>query len=190
MHFLEKWTVKHGCPTLESDRLILRPLKNNDDEAIFRLRSHPEVFKYVGIEPYQSIERAQKFIKAVKNDIRKGEAYFWGVALKEEDVVIGTFCIWNFEHGKTKAEIGYELHPEYHHKGIMREAMQTALAFVEKKLSIEVLDAITHEENLPSIKLLDDFQFAPKGRAIDVDASIEEGPEMLLYRKLIKRKDR
>ncbi len=190
MHFLEKLTVKHGCPTLESDRLILRPLNSADDEAIFRLRSHPDVFKYVDIEPYQSIERAQKFIKAVKSDIRKGEAYFWGIVLKEEDFVIGTVCIWNFERNKTKAEIGYELHPQYHHKGVMREAMQIALEYVEKQLSIEVLDAITHEDNLPSKRLLDDFLFALKGRAIDVDASIEEVPEMQLYRKLMTRKDK
>jgi len=177
---------KRECPILESEHLILRPLRQNDDHAILSLRSHPEVFKYVDAKPYQDIERAQKFIKAVKKDIREDEAYFWGITYKEEDYVIGTICIWNFEQNKTKAEMGYELHPTFQHKGVMREAVESVIAFMERELIPIKIDAITHEDNLPSIRLLDYFSFELLGRAIEIDPLIEEGAEMLLYRKNIK----
>ena len=172
---------KHECPILESERLLLRPLRQTDAQAIFSLRSHPDVFKYTDIQPYQDIERAKKFIQSVKKDIREGEAYFWGITLKDTDYVIGTVCLWNFEWNKTKVEIGYELHPSFQHKGIMRETVKTVLNFVAHTLAPLRVDAITHEENVPSKRLLDDFEFDLMGRAVEIDPLIEEGPEMLLY---------
>lgn len=178
---------KFSCPVLETKRLRLRPLKLTDDVAILSLRSHPIVLKYVEMKPYQDLERAQKFIKAVNKDIELEEAYFWGVTLKETDYVVGTFCIWNFEEGMVKAEIGYELHPDFHHQGIMREAMAEILQFIKAHRSLSIVDAITHVDNGPSKRILDDFDFKLLGRAIDVDPEIEEGPEMVLYRIEIEK---
>lgn len=176
-----------GCPVLETERLMLRPLRLTDDAAILSLRSHPVVLQYVEMKPYQDLERAQKFIKAVNRDIEEGEAYFWGVALKDSDYVVGTFCIWNFEEVLGKAEIGYELHPDYHHQGIMREAMAEVMRFIKMHKTLLIVDAITHIENVPSKRILDDFAFTLLGRAIDIDPEIEEGPEMILYRLKVEK---
>lgn len=176
-----------GCPVLETERLTLRPLRLSDDVAILSLRSHPIVVKYVEMKPYQDLTRAQKFIKGVTQDIELGEAYFWGVALKETDYVVGTCCIWNFETGNEKAEIGYELHPNYHHQGIMREAIAEVMQFIKMHQTLLTVDAITHYENEPSKRILDDFDFKLLGRAIDVAPEIEEGPEMVLYRLEIEK---
>ncbi len=176
-----------SCPVLETERLILRPLRPSDDAAILSLRSHPVVLKYVEMKPYLNLERASKFIKAVSKDIELGEAYFWGLALKDTDYVVGTFCIWNFEEGQVQAEIGYELHPNYHHQGIMREAMVEVMQFIKSHHSLRIVDAITHISNEPSKRLLDTFTFKPLGRAIDVDPEIEEGPEMMLYRFKVEK---
>ncbi len=175
------------CPVLTTDRVTLRPLQMTDDAAILSLRSHPTVLKYVEMKPYRDLERARKFIKAVSQDIELGEAYFWGVALKETDYIIGTICIWNFEEGLLKAEIGYELHPTYHHQGIMREVISEVMAFIKLHESIVTLDAITHIDNEPSKRILNDFNFKLLGRAIDVDSEIEEGPEMMLYRHSVEK---
>lgn len=178
---------EYGCPVLETERLTLRPLRITDDAAILSLRSNKVVLQYVEMKPYQDLERAQKFIKAVNKDIELGEAYFWGVTVKEIDYVVGTFCIWNFEENLEKAEIGYELHPDYHHKGIMREAMAEVMHFIKMHRTLLIVDAITHINNEPSKRILDDFAFKLLGRAIDVDPEIEEGPEMILYRMEVEK---
>jgi ribosomal-protein-alanine N-acetyltransferase len=176
-----------GCPVLETQRLRLRPLKLSDDAAILALRSHPVVLKYVEMKPYQDLARAQKFIRSVTQDIELEEAYFWGLTLKGTDYVVGTLCIWNFEEGQGKAEIGYELHPDYHHKGIMREALAEVMAFIKNHRYLLLVDAITHIANEPSKRLLNDFAFKLLGRAIDIEPEIEEGPEMILYRLEVEK---
>ena len=180
-------TRELGCPILETERLRLRPLRLSDDAAILSLRSHPVVLKYVEMKPYQDLERAQKFIRSVTQDIELGEAYFWGVTLKDNDFVVGTLCLWNFEEGNIKAEIGYELHPDYHHQGIMREAISEVMTFIKSHKALVLVDAITHIANEPSKRLLNDFAFKLLGRAIDIEPDIEEGPEMILYRLEVEK---
>lgn len=176
-----------GCKHIHLDRLILRPLTLKDDVAMYALRSHPDIFKYVDIKPYEDIPRAQRFIRAVIKDIEEQEAYFWGIALKENDYVIGTVCVWNFNADYTKAELGYELHPDFHKKGVMREAIDAILKYISTQTSLEALEAITHKENVPSIKLLDYFDFRKLGIANEVRSDVDEGPDMLLYEWVIRR---
>ncbi|MCA0386481.1 MAG: GNAT family N-acetyltransferase [Firmicutes bacterium] len=173
-------------PILETERLILRALSQEDEDAIFRLRSHPETFKYVDIKPYASVERARNFIKAVEKDIANGEAFFWGVALKDTDTVIGTVCLWNFQKFKSHAEMGFEILPSEHGKGYGTEAVSAVLHWMDKQEDFEIIDGITHEENLPSRKLLEKSGFQHLGIAVDIDPEIDEPRTMLLYR-LVRR---
>ena len=175
-----KATQNH--PVLESDRLTLRPLRVEDDEAIFRLRSHPETFKYVDIKPYATVERARNFIKAVEKDIANAEAFFWGVALKDTDTIFGTICLWNFQKFKTQAEMGFEIHPSEHGKGYGTEAVAAVLQWLKNQDDFEIIDGITHEENIPSRKLLKKSGFHNLGIVVDIDPEIDEPRTMLLYR--------
>jgi|GEM_PF-673501 len=180
-------SLKFECPILETEGLILRPLRLTDDAAILSLRAHPIVLKYVEMKPYQDLARAQKFIKAVNADIELGDAFFWGVTLKATDYVVGTLCIWNFDENQLKAEIGYELHPDFHHKGIMREAIAEVMRFIKAHPTLITIDAITHIDNEPSKRILDIFSFKRLGCAIEIDPEIEEGPEMVLYRLEVEK---
>lgn len=176
-----------GCNKLQLEHITLRPLELNDDLAIYALRSHPDIFKYVDIKPYEDVPRAQRFIRAVLKDIDEEEAYFWGIALKDSDYIIGTVCIWNFNDDYSKAELGYELHPDYHGKGYMRETVDAILKYMCTQTNIQVIEAITHRDNMPSLKLLDYFSFKNLGVADDVRGDLEEGPDMLLYEWVVKR---
>jgi len=173
-------------PILETERLILRALSQKDEEAIFSLRSHPETFKYVDIKPYDTVARARNFIKAVEKDIANGEAFFWGIALKDSEAVIGTVCLWNFQKFKTHAEIGFEILPSEHGKGYGTEAVLSVLHWLADQEDFEIIDGITHEDNAPSRKLLEKSGFRHLGIAVEVDPEIDEPRTMLLYR-LVRR---
>ena len=167
---------------LKTQRLILRALTENDADAIFALRSDPLTFKYVDIKPYETIERANRFIKAVNKDIDMKEALFWGIEHRNEQLVIGTVCVWNYNEEHTQAELGYELNSKYYRQGYMHEAITAVLDHLKRLNHIKTLDAITHEDNTPSLKLLGKHGFTCLGRAIEVDPELEEPLEMLLYR--------
>lgn len=176
-------------PLIETKRLILRALTMDDDAFILKLRSHPDIVKYVDMKPYQDLERARRFIAAVTKDIEAGEALFWGIVEKTSGSLVGTVCLWNFEktdsdapYAELKAELGYEVHPDAQSKGFAGEAVRALLEYAEKASPIVIVDAITHKDNIPSRKLLERNAFKLLGVAVEVDPELDECVDMLLYR--------
>ncbi len=175
----------------DTKRLKIRRISETDVDSIFKLRSAPETFKYVDIEPYQNLLRAQSFIKSVLKDIENKEGYFWCIEQLNQEFhsyeFVGTICLWNFDEKREIAEVGYEILPEYYGKGIATEALEAILDFIKQELDIKEIHAITHEQNLPSNKLLLRHGFELRGIANVVDPEIDEAEDMLLYSYKIMR---
>lgn len=176
---------------IETNRLKMRYISQADAASIFKLRSAPETFKYADIPPYENIMRAKRFIKSVLKDIKNKEAFFWCIELKDKETqrydFVGTICLWNFDAKKEVAEMGYEVLPEYYNRGIATEAIGGIINFIKNQLEIKEVHAVTHELNLPSIKLLMRYNFERKGIANDVDPELDEPKEMILYALRIMR---
>jgi len=187
MRFLDNFKGKSAkkiiCPVLKLKNGCLRPLVLSDTEAIYYLRSNPEVFKYTPFSPYKKVKTAEHFVKSVIRDVNRGEGCFWGI--EREGSIIGTICLWNFDAYNEKGEIGYELHPDFQKKGIMTEAIGKVLYFAETDLKLLKVDAITHQDNQASLALLKKFQFNYLGIAREVDPTLDEETDMLLYCKVI-----
>lgn len=175
----------------DTKRLKIRRITETDAESIFKLRSAPETFKYVDNEPYQNLLRAQNFIKSVIKDIENKEGYFWCIELFSQKFqtyeFVGTICLWNFDEKREIAEVGYEILPEHYGKGFATEALDAIIEFIIQELEIKEIHAITHELNLPSIKLLMRHGFEKRGIAIEVDPEIDETKDMILYSYKIMR---
>ncbi|WP_294244346.1 GNAT family N-acetyltransferase, partial [uncultured Chryseobacterium sp.] len=105
---------------------------------------------------------ALQFILTVKENAVKGQSFYWGISLKDRPGLIGTLCLWNFSEDRKVAEVGYELLPEYHRKGLMSEALAAVVDFAFQHLSLHTLLAITTEENDRSQRLLLKQGFIPE----------------------------
>lgn len=140
--------------TLKTKRLILRQLKTTDDQAIFKIRSNETVYKYIAKETQKKIEEAQAFILKTNKGIANEELLYWAITLKETQELIGVICLWNFSKDKLIAEVGYELHPDFHKKGIMNEALNRVIKFGFSVLNLKTIEAFTHKENEASKTLL------------------------------------
>ena len=84
---------------------------------------------------------------------------FWAIQQKEESKLIGTISLWNFNEAKTIAEVDYELHPDFHHKGFMSEALESVIEFGFTKLELVTIEAFTDAKNINSQLLLKKFNF-------------------------------
>lgn len=51
---------------LETERLILRKLEENDVERMFLLDSNPDVMKYIGVEPLTKPDQSREVIKIIQ----------------------------------------------------------------------------------------------------------------------------
>jgi len=141
-------------PELNTERLILRQIVYSDREEVFFLRSDENVNLYIDRPRPKNLEDADEFISMLNREITENTWIDWGITLKIEPKLLGSICLWNFSDDKTRAEIGYELNPEYQGQGIMNEALEKVMDFGFQSLGLNEIDAYTHKENLSSTKLL------------------------------------
>ena len=146
-------------PEFITDRLILRMLESTDDDALFRLRSNPIVNKYIARRSPINTKEMAVFIKNKKEDIERGKILYWGINKLKNQNLIGTICLWNFDHENSTAEIGYEQHPDFHGRGFMSEAIQRILDYGFYTLKLKAIEAFTNKQNKASLKLLKKFKF-------------------------------
>ena len=79
--------------------------------------------------------------------------------MNDIEKLIGTICLFDFSDDNLKAEIGYELLPEFQGKGIMQEATSKVIDFGIQCIGLNLIKAITHSENQSSTRLLEKFNF-------------------------------
>lgn len=146
-------------PNLTADRLCLRQLNMEDAHDFFSIRSNETVMRFMDRPMTKNIEDTREFIKSINAGIDKNESITWGVKLKNDTRLIGTigFTLIYKEH--YRAEIGYILHPDFHGKGIMREAMTRVLSYGFDDLKLHSIEANVNPGNTSSIKLLERNNF-------------------------------
>jgi [ribosomal protein S5]-alanine N-acetyltransferase len=97
----------------------------------------------------------RKLMKTFKRTI----SIYWAITLSDTDKLIGTICLFDFSDDNLKAEIGYELLPNFQGKGIMQEATSKVIDFGIQLIGLHFIEAYTHSENQASTKFLEKFNF-------------------------------
>ncbi|MBL0341171.1 MAG: GNAT family N-acetyltransferase [Bacteroidetes bacterium] len=69
-------------PHLSTKRLTLRPVLKTDCNEIFRLRSHPEVMRYIAKKPVETMEEAVAFIERIAAIEKANECVTWAITIK------------------------------------------------------------------------------------------------------------
>lgn len=150
-------------PTLETDRLILRELTNEDAEGIFACFSNDDVTRFYGQETLKSIEEAKKIVDFFSKSYIEKRGIRWGIERKETKGIIGTigFNAWLPKH--KRAEIGYEIHPQQWRKGYTSEAVSEVLSYGFDVMGLTRIGAVVFIENEASNKLLEKVGFQKEG---------------------------
>ena len=149
-------------PEIRTRRLVLRALKKEEKDDLFALRFDPVVSKYIAREVLQP-EAREAFIERIIDQVNQEQVYFWVLSRPETPELMGTICLWNFSDDRTRAEVGYELHHNFHRQGYMQEALEAVLLFGFEELNLQTIEAYTHRDNLASVQLLarNHFELVP-----------------------------
>lgn len=150
-------------PNLETERLILRELTQDDAKSIFNCFSHEEVIRYYGQEPFTDFKQAEKLIMLFSKNFTEKRGIRWGIERKETKGIIGTigFNVWSPTH--KRAEIGYEIHPDYWRKGYTLEVVTKVISYGFNDLGLTRIGAIVFIENEASNQLLKKIGFQQEG---------------------------
>lgn len=150
-------------PTLETKRLYLRPLGQNDVEFVHHHFSNPEVNQYLLDEdPISSLEQAQAivnfFLQPTATTYNR-----WVLVRKEDKKPIGTCGFHKWDKRNHRSEIGYDLVPSAWGQGYMSEALTAMLEYGFTQMSLNRVEALIHADNVASLKLLEKFNFQREG---------------------------
>ena len=141
-------------PNLETERLVLRRVNENDANEIFALRSNPETMKYIPRPLVKSIDDALEHIAMIDAKIDTNEGINWAITYKDNPTLIGIIGHYRIKPDHFRAEVGYMLLPEYNGKGIITEAVQEVVKYGFNEMKLHSIEAIIDPENFGSEKVL------------------------------------
>ena len=148
---------------METERLLLRPMTPEDTDFVFRHFSSPPVNQYLLDEPpvteYAQAEEIVQFYLELE-----GKSYNrWIMVRKSDCQPIGTCGYHKWDKQHFRAEIGYDLGPDFWGQGYMREALFAVLANGFDQMRLNRIDALVYTENERSIRLLQKLGFMREG---------------------------
>lgn len=154
-------------PELGTERLRLRAPRPEDAEAIFVLKSDPEVTGPYGAEPHTSLDQSRSWVRDRVADYARRDGLLWVVALRDTDVAIGSCCFWHFEPGDRTVELGYELARAYWGRGFAAEAVAAVVRYGFTEMELHRIEACPLARNAPSHRLLLRLGFVLEGTLRD-----------------------
>lgn len=150
-------------PQLETENLVLREMKPSDAEAIFQIYADNDVTTYIDLETATHLDQAKFIINRRAELFRSGQRVRWGIARKDDDIIIGSCGFTQWSKNSYRAEIGYELAKAHWCRGIMTEALEAVIQFGFQTMKLNRIEALVMLENIASMKLLEKLGFREEG---------------------------
>ncbi|WP_332645636.1 GNAT family N-acetyltransferase [Lysinibacillus sp. 54212] len=150
-------------PILETERLLLREITEHDTQVIFNLFSNDAITRFYGQDNLTLIEQAEQFVHFFAKSYKEKRGMRWGIELKGQKGIIGTIGYNHYSPKHKRAEIGYELHPDYWGYGYAKEAVLKAISYGFSELGLTRIGAIVFLENDSSNHLLKSIGFQQEG---------------------------
>ena len=166
---------------LETKRLILREMNDDDFLMLKKVISDPENMKYYS-KPYDD-NGVHRWINWCKSSYQDNGFGLWAVVYKESNEMIGDAGIsMQFIDDEWKPEIGYHLRKDYHQQGIGKEMTQAVRDYFFLNYDYDEVYSCMDKDNLPSYKTAE-----ANGMTFLHIYKTKEGEECRVYR--ITRKE-
>ena len=139
---------------IETERLLLREITLADKEEMFQLHSNPDVQKYTGEPPVESIEEMEQAIQTRISDYEKYGYGRWATFLKDGMQFVGWAGLAYLPEFD-EIDLGYRFLPKYWGKGFATEVSHAILTYGFDKLQLKRIIAIAMKENKASIRVME-----------------------------------
>ena len=150
-------------PTLDAERVTLRPLVPTDAPALFGFFSDHDVTRYWSRPPMTHLAQARRLVRDIRAGYRTGESLQLGIERKSDRLLVGTCTLFHFYPACRRAEIGYALGSAHWRNGLMHEALQRLAAYAFDELDLHRLEADIDPRNEASARTLARLGFVQEG---------------------------
>jgi RimJ/RimL family protein N-acetyltransferase len=147
---------------LRTERLVLRPLRETDADALFAIFSDDTVMRYWSTPPWTSQEPARVMIAADLDQAHRDHLRL-GIELREDGILLGTCSLFSINYPCRRAEVGYGLGSFAWGHGYMQEALGALLDFGFGELDLNRIEADIDPRNSASARTLERLGFTKEG---------------------------
>lgn len=140
---------------IETDRLIIRFIKNEDYEDLFHnIFSDDDVLKYFLCDKYDDLNRCKDYVMRLTASAINRKSYFFSIVLKENDEVIGVLLQCSTpDIYHNSSELGYAIAKKYWNNGYASEALKAVIDYMFE-IGIYKVFASHIKENVASGKVM------------------------------------
>ena len=114
-------------PALQTLRLDLTKLFDDDTDRIFDLFSNEAVIKYYDLSAFENQGQASQLITFFNTRFEESSGVRWAIRLQGTNQFIGTCGFNSWNEKMMNAVLGYELLPEYWGEGYASEAVHAVV---------------------------------------------------------------
>lgn len=149
-------------PTIDLNGVHLRPLRIADAAALYAYLRDPAVTELTSY-PDVSTPMVEAMIEKSLRRWDAGELSKWGLALADDDQLIGTCGFNEWSQAHRWAELAFDLAQAQWGKGLMRQAVAAALEWAYRQGQINRVHAFVRVDNTRSKHLLERSGFVREG---------------------------
>ena len=147
--------------SFETERLLIRPFRENDAETFFACCQNPNLGNNAGWAPHKSIKESREILQ----NVFIGQEDIWAITLKDTRQLIGSIGIVpdpKRENPQVRM-LGYWLDEAHWGKGYMTEAVQAVLNYGFNELQLSLITANCYPHNKRSQQVLERNGFICEG---------------------------
>ncbi len=111
---------------IETQRLRLRPLKEDDAAAVFAWMGDERVAKYMRYTRFQSVSQAKEWLKSIKS---QEKSFLFGFERKSDRLLIGSGAV-GYVADENAWGLGYNIRHDCWNQGYTTEAVKAMMQFV------------------------------------------------------------
>lgn len=154
---------------VHTDRLVLRPVRRDDLEALWTIHGDPETNRYNPAGPLPSRAAAEELLRQWESHWREHDFGYWAIATREQpETVIGFGGVrLRYFRGAERLNLFFRLATSTWGKGYATEMGRAAVALAFDRLDHDAVFATTRPDNQPSISVLGRLGFQRDGELPD-----------------------
>lgn len=139
-----------GTQLMITKRLVLRRFTVDDAKDMYEnWAKDSEVTKYLRWPPHTNVDVSRGLLSQWVASYADLSYYSWAIALKENNIAIGSIGIMEVSKVDQSGEIGYCMGKSWWGKGLMTEALKAVLQFSFEEVGFNRLEAV-HSINNPA----------------------------------------
>ena len=150
-------------PKLETERIILREVNEEDLDLVFSFNADPDALRYVAREYYTHKNEAVDKLKSLQAGYHEKTGIIWTFVLKRSGESLGYGGFFEISENRDNTEVGYGILKKYWGNGYVSEVVKELTRFGFDDMDIQRIFGRVDPENIPSARILEKLGYRNEG---------------------------